>query len=90
MVLGAISARNMAQNTPNGTAIKRERTVIPRLPMIMGKIPYSPLVGAQSIPNRKLKKPVLSIAGIPSLNTNKIIRAMIMIEDTAVNSSPFL
>jgi hypothetical protein len=79
----------MAQKTPNGTAIKRERPVIPSEPIIMGNIPNLPFEGAHSIPNRKLKNPTLCNAGIPSLNMKMIIRAMIIMDDIAVSKSPF-
>jgi hypothetical protein len=53
------------------------------VPMIIGKIPYSPRLGAHDIPKIKFHTPVSAIMGTPLAIINIVIRARAEIDESA-------
>jgi len=74
---GANSARKMLQQTAMGTP----RTAAPKVtdiePIIIGKIPYAPRLGAHSMPKTKFTRPTLAIIGNPSIKIKAVMSARV-------------
>jgi hypothetical protein len=72
---GANSARKMLQQIAMGTPIIVAPSVTDTEPIIIGKIPNAPWLGAHFIPKMKLKTPTLAMIGMPFININTVISA---------------
>ena len=80
---------NMAHNKDNGTAITNESKVTNIEPIIIGKTPNWPSLGAQVLPVKKWKNPYDWNAGIASLTINANIVKITRMEKIAVINNPF-
>jgi hypothetical protein len=75
MTGGANSARKILQQMAIGTPRMTAPNVTATEPIIIGKMPYKPRLGAHTIPKTKLKTPTLTMIGTPSINMKIVIRA---------------
>ena len=80
---------NMAHNKDNGTDITNESKVTNIEPIIIGKTPNWPSLGAQVLPVKKWKNPYDWNAGIASLTINANIVKITRMEKIAVINNPF-
>jgi hypothetical protein len=74
-VTGANSAKKILQQMAIGTPKIAAPRVTDTEPIIIGKIPKAPWLGAHFIPKTKLKKPTLAIIGTPSTKINTVMSA---------------
>jgi len=61
----------MATGTPMIVALRVTKIV----PMIMGKIPYCPRLGAHFMPKTKSKNPTFAMSGTPTIKMKTVITA---------------
>jgi hypothetical protein len=86
---GINSDKNIVQANPRGIPISKAPRVTQKELTIMGKMPNKPLLGIHFSPRRNALGPIFKIKGRPSSKMKKVIKASIVIDESAITRNAF-